>query len=127
MLICAVSLCWGRLWILAIFELQSGDKICHNLLPKQLNSFPAPGSFPEPGVLGDDWGASKICYYLASQLLEMGMSVRIIDQNEQRCVQMSERLPKALVIVETVRTASCFTRRSGADRRVCGHHRHGRG
>lgn len=44
-------------------------------------------------------GASKICYYLASQLLEMGMSVRIIDQNEQRCVQMSERLPKALVIV----------------------------
>ena len=34
-----------------------------------------------------------------AELAEMGMSVRIIDQNEQRCVQMSERLPKALVIV----------------------------
>ena len=44
-------------------------------------------------------GASKICYYLASELLDMGMSVKIIDQNEQRCVPMSERLPKALVIV----------------------------
>ena len=43
-------------------------------------------------------GASKMCYYLASELLEMGMSVKIIDQNEQRCVEMSERLPRALVI-----------------------------
>jgi len=44
-------------------------------------------------------GASKICYYLASSLLKMGMSVKIIDQNEQRCVDLSERIPKALVIV----------------------------
>ena len=44
-------------------------------------------------------GASKMCYYLASELLEMGMSVKIIDQNEQRCVEMSEKLPRALVIV----------------------------
>ena len=44
-------------------------------------------------------GASKICYYLASELLQMNMSVKIVDQNEQRCIQMGERLPKALVIV----------------------------
>ena len=44
-------------------------------------------------------GASKMCYYLASELLDMGMSVKIIDQNEQRCETMSEKLPKALVIV----------------------------
>ena len=29
----------------------------------------------------------------------MGMSVKIIDRGERRCVQMGERLPKALVIV----------------------------
>lgn len=44
-------------------------------------------------------GASRICYYLASELLEMGMSVKIIDQDQKRCVDMSEKLPRALVIV----------------------------
>jgi len=31
--------------------------------------------------------------------LRNGMDVKIIDQNEQRCIQMGERLPGALVIV----------------------------
>lgn len=44
-------------------------------------------------------GASKICYYLASELIEMGMDVKIIDRDEQRCIRMGELLPKALVIV----------------------------
>ena len=44
-------------------------------------------------------GASKMCYYLVSELLHMGMSVKIIDQNEARCTQISELLPRALVIV----------------------------
>lgn len=44
-------------------------------------------------------GASKMCYYLAQELLEMGMSVKIIDRDENRCIQMGERLPRALVIV----------------------------
>ena len=44
-------------------------------------------------------GASKMCYYLADALLHMGMSVKIVDQNEARCAQMSEQLPRALVIM----------------------------
>ena len=36
---------------------------------------------------------------LGTELIEMGMSVKIIDQSEQRCIQMGERLPGALVIV----------------------------
>ena len=44
-------------------------------------------------------GAGKMCYYLAAELLDMGMSVKIIDRDEQRCIRLSERLPKALVIV----------------------------
>jgi len=44
-------------------------------------------------------GASKMCYYLAQELTQTGMSVRIIDNDEERCRQISEQLPKALVIV----------------------------
>lgn len=44
-------------------------------------------------------GASKMCYYLADELLHMGMSVKIVDQSEARCAQMSEQLPRALVIM----------------------------
>ena len=40
-----------------------------------------------------------MCYYLADELLHMGMSVKIVDQNEARCAQMSEQLPRALVIM----------------------------
>ena len=99
-LICAVSRKGETVIPSGDFELQSGDKIYLTSSPKQLEQF-----FRHLGVFRNRAssvmivGASKICYYLASQLLEMGMSVRIIDQNEQRCVQMSERLPKALVIV----------------------------
>lgn len=68
-------------------------------------------------------GASKMCYYLASELLEMGMSVKIIDQNEQRCVEMSEKLPRALVIVGDG-TDSEAPQRGGnqPDGRLRGHH-----
>ena len=44
-------------------------------------------------------GASKMSYYLAAELTEMGMRLKIIDINEERCQEMSERLPKALMIV----------------------------
>lgn len=99
-LICAVSR-RGKTFIPSgDFELQAGDQIHLTSSPRQLEQF-----FRHLGVFRNRAssvmivGASKMCYYLASQLLDMGMSVRIIDQNEQRCVQISEKLPKALVIV----------------------------
>ena len=98
-LICAVSRRGKTVIPSGDFELQSGDKIYLTSAPRQLEQF-----FRHLGVFRNRAstvmivGASKICYYLASQLLDMGMSVRIIDQSEERCVQMSERLPKALVI-----------------------------
>ena len=52
------------------------------------------------GLLCDDCGGQQnqgIIWRL--ELLEMGMSVKVIDQDEQRCVSLSEKLPKALVIV----------------------------
>lgn len=43
-------------------------------------------------------GGGKTAYYLASQLLAMNISVKIIEENKERCEQLSELLPKATII-----------------------------
>lgn len=43
-------------------------------------------------------GGDSICYYLASFLLKMGIDVKIIEQNQQRCEELSHLLPKARII-----------------------------
>ena len=99
-LICAVSRREETYIPSGDFVLQAGDKIYLTAAPHELELF-----FRHLGVFRGRAssvmivGASKLCYYLASQLIDMGMSVKIVDQNRQRCVEMGERLPKALVIV----------------------------
>ncbi|SFO96168.1 trk system potassium uptake protein TrkA [Oscillibacter sp. PC13] len=98
-LICAVTRKGETMIPSGDFVLQAGDKIYLTSSPNQLEQF-----FRHLGVFRSKAtsvmivGASKICYYLASELLEMGMSVKIIDQDEQRCIRIGEMLPKALVI-----------------------------
>lgn len=43
-------------------------------------------------------GGGKAAYYLAKQLLNMGISVKIIEQDQKRCEQLSILLPKAIII-----------------------------
>lgn len=43
-------------------------------------------------------GGGKAAYYLANQLLAMGISVQIIEQNKARCEELSILLPKAIII-----------------------------
>ena len=43
-------------------------------------------------------GGGKVGYYLAAQLLDMGIRVRIIEQDKARCEQLAELLPKATII-----------------------------
>jgi len=99
-LICAVSRQGETTIPTGDFVLRSGDKIYLTATPENLASF-----FQHLGVFRKQAdsvmvvGASKICYYLTADLLRNGMDVKIIDQNEQRCIQMGERLPGALVIV----------------------------
>ena len=99
-LICAVSRREETYIPSGDFVLQAGDKIYLTAAPHELELF-----FRHLGVFRGRAssvmivGASKLCSYLASQLIDMGMSVKIVDQNRQRCVEMGERLPKALVIV----------------------------
>ena len=43
-------------------------------------------------------GGSKASYYLAQELLHAGISVKIIEQNRNRCEELSVLLPKAVII-----------------------------
>ena len=43
-------------------------------------------------------GGGKATYYLANQLLHMGIAVKIIEKNRKRCEELSMLLPKAIII-----------------------------
>lgn len=43
-------------------------------------------------------GGGKAAYYLAKQLLAMGIDVKIIEQNRKRCEELSMLLPEAIII-----------------------------
>lgn len=43
-------------------------------------------------------GGGKAAYYLAKQLLQMGISVKIIERNRKRCEELSVLLPKSIII-----------------------------
>ena len=43
-------------------------------------------------------GASKAAYYHAKELLNMGISVKIIEKEKENCESLSVKLPKAIII-----------------------------
>lgn len=43
-------------------------------------------------------GGGTIAFYLAEQLLRMGIDVKIVESNRERCEQLSGLLPKAVII-----------------------------
>ena len=43
-------------------------------------------------------GGGETTYYLAKQLLPMGIEIKIIEQNKERCNELSELLPQAMII-----------------------------
>ena len=97
------------------FELHGGDKIYVTSTPAQLEQFfrhlrVFRGKASSVMIVG----ASKMCYYLATELIEMGMAVKIIDKDEQRCYELGEKLPKAMVIVGDG-TDSSLLREEGLD------------
>lgn len=44
-------------------------------------------------------GGGKISYYLAQELLRSGVSVKIVEKNEERAEELSELLPQATVLI----------------------------
>ncbi|MBR4292275.1 MAG: Trk system potassium transporter TrkA [Clostridia bacterium] len=43
-------------------------------------------------------GGGRIAYYLSDQLLEIGMSVKIVEKDKKRALELSELLPKADIV-----------------------------
>ncbi len=79
--------------------LKEGDKIHLTASHSDLNDF-----FRSTGIIKDPIksvmiiGGGKISHYLAKQLCDMGMKVKIIENNEETCLNLAEMLPKATII-----------------------------
>ena len=43
-------------------------------------------------------GGGKIAFYLAQQLIESGIRVKIIERDRDRCEELSDQLPKAVIL-----------------------------
>ena len=81
------------------FKLMAGDKI----------SFVAPSAeamtfFKKAGIANNQIktamfvGGGKITYYLGKMLEDTGIKIKILEQSEARCRELSELLPKAMII-----------------------------
>jgi trk system potassium uptake protein TrkA len=81
------------------FVVQAGDRISITASPHQIHTF-----IKRMGLLKDKVkmvmivGGSRLGHYLAKMLLEVGMEVKIIEVKEEVCRQLSEDLPKAIII-----------------------------
>ncbi len=81
------------------FELQAGDKVSVVGGHKQ-----ALGLFKSAGIQNNSIrtamliGGGKITYYLAKALEDTNINVKIIERDFERCQELSELLPKAIVI-----------------------------
>ena len=99
MLVCAVQRD-GEVYIPdGNFVPKSGDKInitaSHSEIEKFLKL--------TKGIIGKAknvmiCGGGRVAYYLGSQLLELGMQVKIIEVDEKRCMELCDLLPQATII-----------------------------
>lgn len=83
------------------FVLHEGDKIhmtaSHSNMVKFFKSISA--AYREKRVKSAVLiGGGRVGYHLAQQLREMGVKVKIIEINEKRCLELSERLNKVSII-----------------------------
>ena len=56
-------------------------------------------------------GGGKAAYYLAKNLLDVGIDVKIIENNKERCEELSVLLPKAIIINGDGTDQECILRR----------------
>lgn len=81
------------------FELQEGDTISFVSRRKDIRLFLEDIGFKTTQVKNClIIGGGKVAYYLAHQLIAMGVSVKIIEVDKERCEELSVLLPKAVII-----------------------------
>jgi len=81
------------------FELAAGDVISYVASNKITKSFLSMIGIKTNRVKNTMIiGGGKVAYYLANQLLQRGVGVKIIESNRARCEELSVLLPKAVII-----------------------------
>lgn len=81
------------------FELKSGDIVTILATPEKATDF-----FEKTGIANESArtciivGGGMHGFYLASELLKMGVNVKIIEKSAARCDELSILLPKAVII-----------------------------
>ena len=81
------------------FELREGDLVSVLVSARDSRSFFGSIGVPTHQVASTMIvGGGKSSYYLAKQLTEMGINVKIIEQDARRCRDLSELLPRATIL-----------------------------
>ncbi len=81
------------------FRIQKGDVMSYVASPKESRAFLQNIGFKTNQVKNTMIiGGSRAAYYLAKQLLSMGIAVKIIEANYTRCEELSILLPEAIII-----------------------------
>jgi trk system potassium uptake protein TrkA len=81
------------------FELKAGDKATVIIRPQEAPKFFKQIKLETQSVKNVVIvGGSTIAYYLAKQLLDTRIAVKIIESNEARCHELAEKLPGAMII-----------------------------
>lgn len=81
------------------FVLESGDKVSIIATPKNASEF-----FHKIGIAMNPIknvmlvGGGNIAVYLAHKFISLGVTVKIIEQLRERCEELSEMLPEAMII-----------------------------
>lgn len=81
------------------FVLRSGDEINLTATPSEIEKLLRAWGYLQKGsrsvmILG----GSRTAYHLGKMLIEIGASVKIIEKDRQRCRELCEALPKAVII-----------------------------
>ena len=99
-LICAVERGEDEVFIpTGQFQLEAGDRISFVASPRDAQALFRQAKLSAGRIRSVMLvGGGRIAYYLARQLLEAGMDVSIIEQNPERCEQLSALLPKAEIL-----------------------------
>ena len=81
------------------FKIEEGDKIHVTAETRDLTKLIHYLGIPLPKMRDVVIvGGSRLGYYLANMLIQSGVKVKIIELDYERCLQLSELLPKALII-----------------------------
>ncbi len=81
------------------FKLQAGDKLSVTASSGDLAKLIRNLGIPQRKVRDVMIiGGSRIAFYLAEELIASGVSVKLIEINEQKCGQLADMLPKATII-----------------------------